>query len=138
MKKYLITLLVLGSLLSCEKFPLPSPCGESIIVDGELFENAPRDEFILNSASITGDCLNLNISYGGGCGSIETKLLTNDVITLSNPPQMQVRLSLKDEDLCEALVTKDLSFDLKAIRTFGAGKIIINLNGWDQELIYNY
>lgn len=110
----------------------------TIIVNNALFINAPDDEFDFADVTIINDSIYLSIRYGGGCGEVEFKLIDSEAIMESLPVQRNIRLSLKDEDTCEALLTEELSFDLTPIRVTGTNLVSINLQGWMSPLIYAY
>jgi hypothetical protein len=93
---------------------------------------------MFTNAEIKGDSLALTIQYGGGCGNIELNLIDADVILESYPVQRNIRLSLKDEDPCKKLVIKEISFDIVPIRVDGDNTVILNLQGWDGQLTYQY
>lgn len=138
MKNYLFLILMLGALTSCDKFPLPLLCGTPIIINSELFQEAPNDAFRFSNAQIDGDCLELIIQYGGGCGDVELKLIGAEEVAESFPPQRAIRLSLEDNDFCEALVTDTLRYDLKLARVFGVNEVFLNLEGWNEPILYTY
>jgi protein involved in sex pheromone biosynthesis len=110
----------------------------TIIIDNSLYANAPDDEFDFADVQIINDSIHLTIRYGGGCGEVEFKLIDSEAIMESYPVQRNIRLSLKDEDTCEALITEELSFDLTPIKVTGSTIISINLTGWEDALIYEY
>lgn len=64
------------------------------------------------NAEVKGDSLKLIVQYGGGCGNIGAKVVTVASILKSNPPQRDIRLLFHDNDDCEALVSKEILFDL--------------------------
>lgn len=136
-------IIVLGGLLSsCEKEKTDTSNGihvnHTIILDGSLYNNTTSDDFELTNAEVIGDSLKLTISYGGGCGNVEAKLIDSENILESSPIQRNIKLSLKDNDNCEAFLTKVISFDLTPIRLADQNQIILNLEGWDSQLTYDY
>lgn len=115
-----------------------SNCIQKILVDKNLFTNAPNDEFDFTNVNLVQNCLKVTIQYGGGCGDIELKLIDSGYILESYPVQRNIRLSLKDEDYCEALITKKISFDLTPIQVSDMNKVILNLTNWDKPILYSY
>lgn len=142
MKKLILTLFILGFFLGCTEDdnnePNNSNCDQEIIINDSLFSNAPNDDFDFVNVEINGDCLEITIRYGGGCGDVELKLIAPEVFIYTNPPQKDIRLSFKDDDDCKALIQKKISFDLTPIRTIIVNKVLLNLTGWNDQLIYNY
>jgi hypothetical protein len=121
---------------NCKKVDID--CGQRILVDFDMYRNAPADDFDFVAAEVVGDCLRLTIRYGGGCGNIDLKLIDGGFVWESFPHQRSIRLSLKDEDECEALVTKEVSFDLTPIRVTGVNLVVLNLAQWNAKLLYRY
>jgi len=132
MKILLLFIFILGSTSSCDSVnPDQLNCDEKILVDSSLFEDSPNDSFEFTSVKIIDNCLNITIQYGGGCGDIELKLIDSEMILESYPVQRNIRLSLKDEDYCKALITKELSFDLTPIQILSYNQIILNISNWN-------
>lgn len=113
-------------------------CEQEIIPDSELYHNGPDDEFEFISAEIVNNCLLTTVEYSGGCGGAVFELYDAEQLLESYPPQKRIRLSLQDDDPCEALVREDLSFDLSPINEVGYNTIILNLQGWSDKLTYEY
>ena len=116
----------------------PLENGSQIRIDEALFTNGPNDNFFLRAATITGNILNLTLDYGGGCGEVYYDLVTGDSFVLTNPVQKNIRLAFDDQDNCEALVGLELSFDLTQLQIPSTNRLIINLDGWDTPIEYNY
>ena len=144
--KLFSSILLLCSILlsSCHKTqtaviepPLPE-CDTQVIVDADLYQNGPADEFYFQSAVIDGNCLKMVVRYGGGCEDVIFQLIDADAIMESLPIQRNIRLSLEDNDFCEALVTQELNYDLTPLQVEGYSKIILNLQGSPESLTYQY
>ncbi len=141
-KSISICFLILFSFFSCEENEIvnsdKSIFDDKIVVDENLYENAPSDVFTFKNVEIENNCLIVKIEYGGGCGKIELNLYDSGKVMESYPVQRNIRLSLKDEDYCKALITKEFSFDLTPIKLGEHDKIILNLLDWNDRLIYEY
>ncbi|SDX36738.1 hypothetical protein SAMN05444411_10516 [Lutibacter oricola] len=93
---------------------------------------------VINSASIDDDCLKINYSSSGCSGdSWEVKLIDAGVIMESFPPQRNIKLSLKNEEICEAYFTKEISFDIDKLQVDGE-VVLLNLEGFDTQIRYEY
>ena len=104
----------------------------------DIYENGPNAPLYIDEATILGDCLEIKFSSGGCNGkSWEIQMVDQGVVMESFPVQRNMRLSLKNEELCYALIYKEMSFDLRSIRNQD-GKILINLEGWDEPLLYSF
>jgi hypothetical protein len=110
-----------------------------LLIGEEYFNNFPKDPAKILSASITGD--SLTITFGASCCSGNTwivNLVGNEKVLYSDPPQREVRLSLKNDEFCDAYCTRIVKFDITPARLTGTNRIILNLSGWGSQLIYDY
>lgn len=133
-------LLFAGTLMSCEDdlpFPIPGICEKLIYNDSERFEDAPRDPFIFNKVELDGNTLHTSVSYGGGCGEANFELIGVLSPILIYPPRVNMILSFDDQDLCEALITEELCFDLTPISASNdVGIVTIQIQGLDSLITY--
>eukprot|EP00634_Sargassococcus_sp_CCMP2135_P016200 CAMPEP_0198656514 /NCGR_PEP_ID=MMETSP1467-20131203/9944_1 /TAXON_ID=1462469 /ORGANISM="unid. sp., Strain CCMP2135" /LENGTH=150 /DNA_ID=CAMNT_0044392557 /DNA_START=163 /DNA_END=615 /DNA_ORIENTATION=- len=71
----------------------------------------------LGSATITGDTLDVEVSFSGGCEPHFFRLCYGPAFMESNPVQARVRLEHDSQnDACEAYLTETRSFDLSHLR----------------------
>jgi uncharacterized protein YkuJ len=75
------------------------------------------DGAAINSVTLSGDMLILNVSYGGGCEEHKFKLYVSKGLSKSNPPQAEMYLLHNaNGDLCEAYLTENLAFNLLPLK----------------------
>ena len=105
------------------------------------------DEYVLNSATITGDTLNVSVSYSGGCEDHQFTLVVSDGFLESFPVQLHASIAHNaNGDTCEAYPTENYRFNLTPIKTLyqnayrqEAGTIILRLkDAPDGELVYEF
>ncbi len=103
------------------------------------------DATTILDARIVGDDLLLSVRYGGGCVDHDFWLAASTLFMESQPPQVAMLLSHNaHNDLCRALITRDLAFDLRPLaRSFAEGgadngTLILRLPGWTGELRYTF
>ena len=109
-----------------------------IIVNDDLYSNAPNDNYQIIQANIVDNSLNVKIEYGGGCGTVNYDLLTPVDYEDTDPVQKNIRLAFHDDDNCEALIELELFFDIAPIQISGNDRIIINLDRWGNQIEYIY
>ena len=132
--------------VSPDDVPAPVPRSGTVVAS-----DAPgawgEDTFVLNAASIAGDLLTLNLSYGGGCAEHAFTLVASESFLESSPVELAVSLAHRaNGDPCEAWLTLDYEFDLTLIRdryrqTYGtsAGQVVLLLEGVpDGPLVYSF
>ena len=105
------------------------------------------DKFALNSATVDGDVLKVNLSYSGGCESHQFTLVASDSFLESFPVQLSIFIAHNaNGDTCEAYPTEDYHFDLTQIKTMyqeayrqEAGTIILRLKDAPNiDLVYEF
>lgn len=137
---FLISLSIIIVFSSCSKDDDNNSitCDTLIILDRDLYDSVNTQNYTILSAVITNDCLEVEI-YSGGCdgNTLEVNLIDAEIIAESNPIQRFIKVSLKNEELCLAMIANKYSFDLKPIRTTDS-RIMINLENWNGSLLYNY
>lgn len=80
------------------------------------------DDCTVSSGSIQDDCLELVVSYGGGCQSHDFALYWDGMTLLTVPGRVQLSLLHNaNGDLCEAVLTDSLHFDLTGIQDSSGG-----------------
>ena len=136
---FLLPAMLLFILSSCTDKNQPSPeCGDYVFIGQNFYNNGPEDPFMLEDVSLEGDCLTLKVQYGGGCGGAEFTLVDKNDIVKTFPVTRYIRLALKDQDNCEALITEDRIYDLSPLQIEGETQINLILQNWEGEIIYSY
>jgi len=139
------TLMFLSLLLAvcsaCEDPTVVDPtsdCDALAIISSTDYLDAPIDQVTINSAVINGNCLQFNFSASGCSGDDwELTLIDSDAIMESSPPQRNVRLSLTNPELCEAYITKEMSFDISNLQVDG-NAVYLNITNNDVQVLYEY
>ncbi|MEM6524498.1 MAG: hypothetical protein AAGF85_08490 [Bacteroidota bacterium] len=132
----LTSFLISFSACNSEEVVYSINCDDAITPDNDRFNNAVTDFFTLLNVTLEGDCLKVEYSSSGCSGnSWVMELVDAETIKESNPIQRDLRLILKNEEECLAVFTKEISFDLRPIRT-DDNTILLNLE--DQQYIYTY
>ncbi|MCH8330429.1 MAG: hypothetical protein IH946_03465 [Bacteroidetes bacterium] len=109
---------------------------ELLVNDVKLFA-VESDAFYFNSVKIEGDCMNIDLHYSGGCGEVDFKLVWDGKIKKSYPPKVTVKVNFVDNDDCENMVQKFLSYDLAPLKYINPkGKLTIIVK--DRVETYNY
>ena len=144
-------------LAACGQDGLETPIGISVndvppavprsgaVVFSEAPQRWGQDAFVLNTAAITGDTLELSLSYAGGCARHVVTLVVSELFRESDPVQLPVFLAHDaNGDSCEAWLTQEYEFDLTPVRNRyhqaygdGPGRMVLLLEGApDGMLLY--
>jgi hypothetical protein len=123
-------------ILSIEKVNKPGNTREVGILQGDQWDLLKMGRFRMDSVKVDGDTLRLKVSYSGGCREHTFKLWKLPPNALLPPP---VELLLDHDahgDLCEAWLTRWLSFSLKPIRITGKSEVTFLMRGSPEMSAY--
>lgn len=150
MKKLLVTLAIAITICACSKEdtpnrpadattpPLQSACDATTIINADLYQNTTSGQVNIHSLKIEDNCLKINYSASGCDGnSWEIKLIDAAEILESYPPQRNLKLSIKNEELCDAVITKETSFDISNLK-LDENKVVLNITDFDQGILFEY
>ena len=134
-------LLILLGFIACNKEDEVDPvitCDQKVKISEYEFLNAPDDQLVIDTLEINGDCLKITFSSGGCDGeSWEIKLIDSASVVYTDPPQRNLRLSLKNEELCDAWITKEITFDISALH-LGTNNVILNIVNSGDQITFHY
>ncbi len=110
-------------IISVEVLDCGSPVIEARDEDLNTFANDP---LTIHAVELNGDCLNLMLSYSGGCKEHEFQLfLTGEDSTGAETAVLELRHDANN-DMCEAALSKELQFNLLSLKEKGYTKFQIN------------
>jgi hypothetical protein len=151
MKQLLPILLLLTSFvfLGCKpkqvvENPDPPQPPSTVVCGSELSRGSAQYQDPLASfeGMVDGDCLQLKISYSGGCKEHEFDLYWSGDWDKTKPPVAHLYLSHNaNGDNCEAIKTQKLGFSLQQIRFPGNGQVIVEVHAPGVPLVrasYSY
>lgn len=117
----------------------PEPCAISVEIDDQIYDQAKSASFSIQSSSLNGNCLQLVISSSGCDGARwVTSLYGSTAIAESSPEQRYIRLILENDEECDAVIERDYEFDISPLQIENNGQLIINLQGLDETISYEY
>lgn len=136
--RYILYLTLLVSLsVGCNK--TKSNCDSTVQINAAAYQATTTINYQIQEAVINEDCLSIKFTSSGCDGSSwETDLFDADITGESLPVQRRARLALVNKEVCNAIVTKTISFDLTRIRVPTERTLIIQLEGWGGQLTYRY
>lgn len=137
----IIMIVILISLVSCDKnkdADLPIACNSKVRISSQEFLNAPADPLSIVSVELTGDSLKIQFASSGCDGSNwEVKLIDSGAVMYSDPPQRNIRLSLKNPEMCDAYIGRSCTFDISDLQVPG-NKVLLNLTNSGSQILYEY
>jgi len=139
MKKIALLAVITLTLLSCskEKAGKAMACGPQVVISSEQYSNINEDIHI-QELTITGDCLKIKFSASGCSGDDwELQLIDSGILLESDPPQRNLKLELTNPELCEAYITKEVTFDISNLQVSG-NEVLLNITNSDHSILYEY
>jgi len=85
---------------------------ESMSFNTNPVEKISTDYYSIDSLFIHNNCLNIWVSYSGGCGDADFNMYYTDKLIDTTPPKTKLRLQLIDNDPCRAIVQQKLFYNL--------------------------
>lgn len=142
MKKLLVLsfigFIMLGCLSDDDNVQNATNCDFETILSAEEYANSPSHQLQINNLDIEDNCLTINFSSSGCSGDTwEVKLIDSEAVLESYPYQRNLRLSLNNEEECEAYITKEMSFDISNLQLQG-NKIQLNITNSEESILYEY
>ena len=129
--KFLLLITLLSIFNACEDDDLRTSCGPIAVITDDL-TTRPTDSYSISAVSFEGMCLSIEIGAGGCDGeSWSAELLAAQALILPYPPQVNLKLILDDDEMCEAFIQKTYQFDLSSLNEIG-DRLILRLDGWDE------
>jgi len=100
------------------------------------YEKYSMDAFRMDSAYVDGDWLRMRVSYGGGCRDHEFHLWKLPPNAL-DPPPVELALSHDaNDDMCDAYITRWLTYSLVPLRERGKSEVVFLLRGSPEMSAY--
>lgn len=90
------------------------------------YDSLARDPIYLHEAFVDGDCLQIKLSYSGGCKehTIDLALMHPWTASSSTVPTFEIRHNANG-DMCEAFFTRELRYDLIPLKMEGFKKFVL-------------
>lgn len=105
-----------------------SGSSQDVIISPEEYENAIQSSLFIDSISLSGNYLNIRF-YASGCSgdSWIVKLIDSGVVLESDPCRRNLILSLENNEMCEAYIGKEVSFNIRELRIPGTQGVVLNI-----------
>lgn len=146
MKRIFLFIAFFGILFnSCSKNDDNNSSNESIcdskaeVVNEAGFNGINTSNYNVTAIQLTGDCIEVAIS-SSGCDPEpwEMNLFSTDAFYTVFPLQRSVKIELINNQDCLAVFQKTVSFDLTPFQLEGQNELPLNIEGWNEQIIYEY
>ncbi len=143
-KNFLLTAFCSLLFISCSKDDENSPneltCDSvAEVIAEENFNEINTSNYTVSEIQLNGNCLKVTVS-SSGCDSEtwEMNLFSVDAFYTVFPLQRSVKIELINNQDCLAVFQKTVSFDLTPFQLDGQNELPLNIEGWNEQIIYNY
>lgn len=111
----------------------------SEVISEDDFNEINTSNYEINDIKLNNDCLIITFT-SSGCGTDlwEENLVSTDAFYTVFPLQRALKMELINEELCEAVFQKTVSFDLTPFQIDGQNELPLNIDGWHEQIIYEY
>lgn len=111
---------------------------EAMTFNSTTVDNISTDYYSIDSLFIEKDCLNIWVSYSGGCGDSDFKLYFSNIVNQSAIPETRLLLQLIDNDPCKAIVQQKLYYNLSFFDEYKINNgILLELSGTNKSVMYS-
>ena len=113
-----------------------SNCDKDVIISGTEYEKAPNATVHIIDTKIEGNCMKIKFSASGCDGSTwNEKLIAVASDATVYPPEWSLRLYIENREICTAVHSKEVSFNIKELQLPG-NKVRLNISG--KSILYEY
>ena len=143
MKKLLLFLPII-LILSCnsenDNSTIENNCDfTSEIILEEDFNAINTSNYGIIEVELNGDCLGITFGSSGCRTDLwEENLYSTDAFYNVFPLQRDVKMELINDEACLAFFQKTVSFDLTPFQIDGQSDLPLNINGWNEQITYEY
>lgn len=124
---------------NCCPNPNPTNCNKFSLVNEAKYNQVSTSNYGIDNVVLNGDCLEITLS-SSGCNpdNWDMNLIFFEDVMESNPIQRNAKVELINNEACLAVFKKTVSFDLTTIQMIGQNKVLINIQGWNTSILYQY
>ncbi len=112
-----------------------SNCDQDVIISNEEYENA-TDVLSVIDMNISGNCLKIKFAASGCSGDTWIVKLIDSGNVMEEPYQRNLKLTIHNEEICMAVPTKEISFNIQDLQISGDNKVLLNIGG--KQILYEY
>lgn len=115
-----------------------SDCDYQVIVDEQQYANVAISPLTIISLELIDDCLTINFGASGCDGNTwNPQLIDAGIILESLPPQRNLKFAIHNLELCDAYITKEISFDVSNLQVDNSS-VLLNITNEDESILYTY
>lgn len=111
----------------------------SKVIAEEDFNVLNTTNYVVSDVQLSGNCLEVTIGSSGCEPDLwEMNLYSTNAFYDIYPLQRSVKIELINDQACLAVFQKTISFDLIPFQIESQNKLPLNIEGWNEQIIYEY
>ena len=135
----MIASLLFGCFFACGEEESPQTCGAAIAINDQRYDAVKSDQFSILSAILNESCLSVTINSSGCDGDRwGHDVVASTAIAESWPVQRYIKIEFSNSEECDAVITKEVMFDLSTLQLSEYQEMIINLEGFEDQISFTY
>ncbi|WLD23576.1 hypothetical protein NU10_12835 [Flavobacterium dauae] len=121
------------------KNPGTTTCDKSAVEDATRFNQVSTNNYTITNVVLNGNCLEITVS-SSGCNpnNWDMNFVASEVVVETLPNQWNAKVELINNEACQAVFQKTVSFDLKDFQWTGQNQVLLNIDGWNTPILYQY
>lgn len=123
----------------CCPHPNPTNCNEFSIIDETKYNQTNTNNYTITNVVLNGNCLEITVS-SSGCNpnNWDMNFVASEVVVETLPNQWNAKVELINNEACQAVFQKTVSFDLTPLKDAGKNQVQIKIQGWNTSIMYQY
>lgn len=123
----------------CCPHPNPTNCNKFSVIDETKYQQTNTSNYTITNVVINGDCLEITVS-ASGCNpnNWNMNFIASENVVETLPIQWYTKVELINNETCQAVFQKTVSFDLTPLKDDGQNQVQINIEGWNSSIMYQY
>lgn len=123
----------------CCPHPNPTNCNEFSIIDETKYNQTNTNNYTITNVVLNGDCLEITVS-SSGCNpnNWDMNFVASEVVVETLPNIWYTKVELINNEACQAVFQKTVSFDLTPFKITGQNQVQIRIQGWNTSIMYQY
>ncbi len=118
--------------------PNPTNCNKFSVIDDIKYRQTNTSNYTITNVVLNGDCLEITVS-SSGCDpkNWDMNFIASEVVVETLPNQWNLKVALINNEACQAVFQKTMSFDLTPFKITGQNQVQIKIQGWN-NIMYQY
>lgn len=136
---YLLSSAVLAC-IACSENGTVVTCDYTAVINKDKFDqNTPTAFSGISNVTLQDDCLRLTLTDSGCDGSTwDIAFVDSGDIAESLPVQRFVKIFVTNEELCTAIINREISIDISPLKVENESSLNLNIENYAEQILYEF